>query len=172
MEEILLKKWLVVQIKPNSYDLAIRNLERQGIETFIPKMKTTVRKDKKFIYKDVSVFPGYLFVCFNPQNANWSKINNTYGVAKVLLFNEKPYEISNYLILALKNRYETQTSKEKTENLEEGETIKFNSGPFVDLIAKVESVDKQDRIWLILDVMGASRKVKIKQNEQVKFLKL
>ena len=33
------KKWFIAQIKPNSYNSAIQNLERQGFETFLPKMK-------------------------------------------------------------------------------------------------------------------------------------
>ena len=34
MSQNLAKKWLVAQIRPNSHDLAIRNLERQGFEVF------------------------------------------------------------------------------------------------------------------------------------------
>ena len=80
MNQNLIKKWLIVQIKPNSYDLAARNLERQGFKTFLPKMKTTIKKEKKFINKDVLVFPGYMFVGVDLQNSYWAKINSTYGV--------------------------------------------------------------------------------------------
>lgn len=38
------KKWFAVQIKPNSYNLAARNLHRQGFETFLPKMTITNRE--------------------------------------------------------------------------------------------------------------------------------
>ena len=31
------KKWFIAQIKPNSYNSAIQNLERQGFEIFLPK---------------------------------------------------------------------------------------------------------------------------------------
>ena len=60
-------KWFVVQIKPNSCNLASRNLERQGFETFIPKMSITNRKNNKFVAKDVCVFPGYIFVSFDTK---------------------------------------------------------------------------------------------------------
>ena len=52
------KKWYIAQVKPNSYHSATQNLERQGFETFIPKMKITIRKEKRFVYKEVFVFPG------------------------------------------------------------------------------------------------------------------
>jgi hypothetical protein len=38
------EKWFIVKIKPNSYQLASQNLERQGIETFLPKIELTKRK--------------------------------------------------------------------------------------------------------------------------------
>ena len=37
MKQSLDKKWFIVRIKPNSYDLAVQNLERQGFETFFLK---------------------------------------------------------------------------------------------------------------------------------------
>ena len=117
MDQNLIKKWLIAQIKPNSYDLAARNLERQGFHTFLPKMKTTIKKEKRFINKEECVFPGYMFIGVNPQNLNWTKINSTYGVSKLLVFNKKPAEISYDLILALKNRYLENTHPTLKESL-------------------------------------------------------
>ncbi len=172
MNQNLIKKWLIAKIKPNSYDLASRNLERQGFETFLPKMRVTVRKKNKFIHKYLFVFPGYIFVGVDPQNSNWTKIKNTYGVSKVLLFNNKPYEISFEIILALKNRYELNTFPIKNETLKKGDKIMFSSGPFVDLIARIEAVDDKDRISLILEVAGEYRKLKIQQIEKLNFTRI
>ena len=44
MNQCLDKKWVIAQIKPNSYESAIHNLERQGFETFLPIMEITQRK--------------------------------------------------------------------------------------------------------------------------------
>lgn len=165
------KSWLVVQIKPNSHIIAARNLERQGYETFLPKMKATIKKDNKFINKDVFVFPGYLFVGIDLQNSNWTKINNTYGVAKVLVFNGKPSKISLDLIIALKTRYEANINPKIEENLKKGDTIKFNRGPFVNLIAKIEALDDKNRIWVVLEEMGRFKRLKIQQAEKMNFTK-
>ena len=54
------KKWLIVQIKQNLYHVAIRNLERQGYEIFLPKIKTTIRKDKFFF---IRMFWYFLDIC-------------------------------------------------------------------------------------------------------------
>jgi transcriptional antiterminator RfaH len=167
----LVKNWLVVQIKPNSYDLAVRNLERQGFETFLPKMKATIKKENKFINKDVLVFPGYIFVGVDLQNSDWTKINSTYGVLKVLVLNNKPCKISNDVILVLKNNYEANITPIIKESLQKGDFIKFNSGPFVDLIASIENVDETNRISVLLDAMGGKRRLRLQQTGKLKYNK-
>ena len=101
MNQSLNKKWFIAQIKPNSSHYATQNLERQGFQTFLPKMEITNRKGNKFVVKNVYVFPGYIFVYFNPHIISWTKINSTYGVSKILTFNKKPAVISSDLILPI-----------------------------------------------------------------------
>ena len=167
----LKKKWFIAQIKPNSYDKAIHNLTRQGFETFLPKMEVTQRQENKFLLKNVYVFPGYMFVCFDPRITGWAKINNTYGVSKILSFNKKPSEISSDLILELQKRYKINTNPTQNPNLKIGDSIKFHSGPFADLFAKVETVDKNNRIWVLLEGMGRRHRIKLANNEKNTYLK-
>ena len=169
MNQSLDKKWYIVQIKPKSYHTATQNLERQGFETFLPKMKITQKKENKFLFKSGYVFPGYMFVCFDPDIISWTKINSTYGVSKILSFNNKPSEISSDLIQDLKIRYEINSNPTQKETLKPGDSIKFFSGPFADVIAKVESVDENNRIWVLLEAMGGYRKLKLQKNQSIKY---
>ena len=118
MHQKLEKKWFIAQIKPNSYELAIRNLERQGFETFVPKMEITRRQKNTFHVKKVYVFPGYIFVCFDLHDIIWSKINSTYGVSKILTFHKIPSEIPSDLILELKTKYENNDNRKGIEKLQ------------------------------------------------------
>ena len=172
MKQGLDKKWLIAQIKPNSYNIAIQNLERQGFETFLPKMQITLRQKKNFIVKNVNVFPGYMFVCFDPRIITWTKINSTYGVSKIIAFNHKPAKISCDLILELKARYEINNHLSQNKKLEKGDTIKFYAGPFADLIAKVESVEENNRIWVLLEAMGGYQRLKLQKFDNNKYNKI
>ena len=172
MNQIFNKKWLVAQIKPKSHDLAFRNLERQGFETFMPKIKVSTKKENKFINKEVFVFPGYVFIGVDLQNHYWTKINSTYGVSKLLTFNNKPCEIPFDLIVTLKNRYEKKVNPMINENLKSGDVIRFNEGPFVDFVANIESVDAKKRIYVLLEVMGGYRKLEINLKEKINFIKI
>lgn len=172
MNKNLVKKWYVAQIKPNSYNSATQNLERQGFETFLPKMETTKRQKNKFIVKNEYIFPGYIFLRFEPHNLSWTKINSTYGVSKILTFNKKPSEISPDLIHELKKKYQINTNLTQKVNLKKGDSIKFYVGPFADLIAKVESVDKNNRIWVLLEAMGGRHRLKLTKIKKNKYNKL
>tara|TARA_Y200000002_G_C22363943_1_gene530249 strand:+ start:71 stop:586 length:516 start_codon:yes stop_codon:yes gene_type:complete len=171
MNNSLHKKWFIAQIKLNSYKSAIQNLERQGFETFLPMMETTQIQQNKFIYKSTYVFPGYMFVGFDPLISTWTKINSTYGVSKILAFNKKPSEVPSDLILELKARYETKSNPTQKENLQKGDSIKFHAGPFANLIGEVESVDEKNRVWVLLESMGGYQRLKLKnvKNKYNKF---
>ena len=166
------KKWLVAQIKPKSDDLAFRNLERQGFETFMPKIKTTIKKENKFLDKEKLLFPGYAFVGVDPKKSDWIKINSTYGVLKLLTFNNKPSEVPLDLIIELKNRFKDNVNPIINQKLKSGDKIKFDNGPFAKLVANIESVDSKNRIYVLLKVMGGHRKLEINLNERINFIKI
>jgi transcriptional antiterminator RfaH len=51
------------------------------------------------------LFPGYLFVSFDPANASWSTINNTCGIARLILNHpHKPSPLPSSLMAGLKAR--------------------------------------------------------------------
>ena len=172
MNQIFSKKWLVAQIKPKSHDLALRNLERQGFDIFMPKIKATTRKENTFINKEVFVFPGYAFIGVDLKNSYWTKINSTYGVSKLLSFNNKPSEVPFDLIVELKSRFKDNIKPIINEKLKGGDTIKFSNGPFTDLVTKIESVDSKNRIYVLLEVMGGHRKLEINLKEKINFIKI
>ena len=122
--------------------------------------------------KDVLIFPGYGFVGIDFQNSNWTKINSTYGVSKLLSFNNKPSEVPLDFIATLKQRFEDNINPIINEKLKRGDKIKFINGPFADLVARIESVNAENRIYALLKVMGGRRKLKMNLKEEINFVKI
>mgnify|MGYP001182911588 FL=1 len=166
------KKWFIIQIKPNAYEMANRNLTRQGFETFIPEMIVTSSKNNQYYSKKVFLFPGYMFVFFDPNFLEWKLINSTYGVSKILSFNNKPAEIPSDLILALKYRYAGNEKLTGNIDLKKGDRIKMITGPFVNFFAKVESVEGSNRIWVLLENAGVIQKLKLKNRSNIDYNKV
>ena len=93
--------WYIVQFKPNSHKIALRNLERQGFDTFLPMHEVTRRTAVKFENVILPLFAGYMFVACDPEKAPWRQINSTYGIARMLSFIEGPKPMLEALIAGL-----------------------------------------------------------------------
>ena len=153
------KKWYIVQIKPNSYHQATKNLTQQGFETFLPLHSSTSRKASRFITSTKPLFPGYIFVKFDKLDMEWRKINYTYGVSRLLTFNSILKSIPTTFVDSLMMRYELSGKLLPIKKLEKGDHVKVLKGPFANFIATVEKYEADQRIWILMDLMGRKTKI-------------
>lgn len=153
------KEWFILQFKPNSHYRAVKNLNQQGFETFLPMYKTTSRKASRFINKTQPLFPGYMFITFKRDDTNWRMINNTYGVSRLITFNSVVKSIPTKVISDLMARCDLEGNLLPEKILTKGDQVEILKGPFANFIASVETYHSDQRIWLLLDLMG--RKIKI-----------
>ena len=166
-QQNLVKKWLVAQIKPNSYHIATQNLERQGFETFLPKMEITQRRKNQFVVKNVYVFPGYMFVRIKPDGAPWQKINSTLGVSRLICQDGAPKKVPTEVVSGLISRCDSLGRLLPPTAVHHGDTVEIHSGALANFIATVETIDSNRRIWVLMDIMGQTTRVQIAQ-EQLK----
>ena len=153
--------WYIVQFKPNSHKIAVRNLERQGFETFLPMHEVTRRTAVKFETVMRPLFAGYMFVACNPEEGPWSQINSTYGISRMLSFAEGPKPMPEDLISGLRARCDNLGKLMPLEYFEKGQSVEMRSGPFTNFIATVEQMASNDRVWVLLDFMGKETRVQV-----------
>jgi len=153
------KEWFILQFKPNSHHQAAKNLKRQGFETFLPLTDITSRKASQFVNATRPLFPGYMFIAFNRTNTEWHKINNTYGVSRLVTFNSILKSIPTALIDNLMNRYDLSGKLMPMQKLKKGDKVKVLNGPFANFIATVETYETDQRIWVLMDLMGRKSKI-------------
>jgi len=111
------KHLLLLQYKSNSHRLALRNLHRQGFETFLPMQDVTQRHSTKFVQQRRPLFSGYMFVSFALDTAPWRKINSTVGVARLVSFDGQSKALPPDLIAGLMARCDTQAESCRQINL-------------------------------------------------------
>lgn len=162
--------WHLIQFKPNSHRLAERNLNRQGFETFLPMQETTRRKGSQFVYKLKPLFPGYMFVSVSSEHAPWRTINSTIGVSRLVSFDGKPAALPQQLISGLMLRCDTSGKFLSPKSLNEGDNIELLTGPFARFIATIDTIDAEQRIWVLMDVMGHRTRMRVK-SDQVQLIK-
>ena len=152
-------EWFILQFKPNSHHQAIKNLNQQGFETFLPLHDITLRKASRFTTTSQPLFPGYMFITFDRTGSKWHKINSTYGVSRLVTFNSILKPIPTTFINSLMMRYDLSGKLLPVKKLEKGDQVKVLKGPFSNFIATVETYESDQRIWILLDLMGRKTKI-------------
>ena len=153
------KEWFILQFKANSYHQATKNLTRQGFETFLPLHDTTSRKLSRFINTSKPLFPGYMFIKFDRAESEWHKINSTYGVSRLITFNSILKSIPTIFVDHLMKRYDLSGKLLPIQKLKKGDQVEVLKGPFANFIATVEKYEADQRIWILMDLMGRKTKI-------------
>ena len=153
--------WYLIQFKPNSHRLAERNLHRQGFETFLPMQNITCRKASRFVSDIKPLFPGYMFVSISSKLAPWRAINSTIGVSRLVSFEDKPKPLPLQLISGLILRCDASGTLLPPKSLSVGDRVEMLTGPFANFIATVDTIDPEQRIWVLMDFMGQKTRMKV-----------
>ena len=162
------KEWFILQFKPNSHHQAEKNLNRQGFETFLPFHDISSQRSSRFINTSRPLFPGYMFIRFDRTEPDWHKINNTYGVSRLITFNSTVKSIPSRFVDSLMKRYDLSGKFLAIQKLKEGDQVRVLTGPFANFIATVETYEADHRIWILMDLMG--RKTKIQTQSDALYL--
>ncbi|WP_417250194.1 transcription termination/antitermination protein NusG [Celeribacter sp.] len=152
--------WYLAQLKPNSAQIAKRNLERQGFETFLPLEEVTKPRGSRFVTSRRPLFPGYIFVAFNAVQGCWRAINSTQGITRLVSFGRAPASVPSGLVDGLKTRCDQAGKLVAAPSLSRGDSVAFIKGPFSDYVGQIEKIDARQRVWVLLDLMGGQTRVK------------
>ena len=153
------QEWFVIQFKPNSHYQATKNLNRQGFKTFLPLYEITLRKASRFVKTTKPLFPGYMFVSFDKAENRWHKIKNTYGVSRLITFNSSLKSIPFTFVDNLMKRYDSSGKLIPIVEMKKGDQVTILKGPFANFIATVEKYEAEQRIWVLMDLMGRKTKI-------------
>ena len=155
------KSWIVAKNKANQDKVALLNLERQNFEFFHPTFKIRSRRRNKSKEIIKPVFPGYIFIAINLEEKNWHKINNTRGISSVIVFGNEIPLIRDELIKELKYRFSPNNNPRTVDQIKIGMNAEITNGPFAELIGKIEEIDANQRVWVVLDILGTQRRISI-----------
>ena len=153
------KEWFVLQFKANSHYQATKNLNQQGFETFLPLYNFTSQKTCRFTNNEKPLFPGYMFISFNKAKPEWHRINNTYGVSRLITFNSILKSIPTIFVDHLMKQYYSSGKLLPIKKLKKGCQVTVLTGPFANFIATVEKYEANQRIWVLMDLMGRKAKI-------------
>ena len=163
-------RWFAVQVKRNLFAKAEKELSRYDLRVFAPKLerqKLHYGKMRSFVSL---LFPGYLFVEGEDDQHVWNSIRATEGLTRLVLRDKYvPATVPQPFIDELLSRSDPDGKIISHGELKAGDNVSIVKGPFAGLVTQIHAVDEAQRIWILLDILGASRSVAVRQEQ---FLKL
>lgn len=152
--------WYAAQLKPNGLALAERNLLRQGFACFAPYI-TESRPGRGRRRKPL--FPGYIFIGVRELIPHWAQIHATRGVTRLIAGNPyAPTAVPDNFISALRARCSSEGALIRgPDGLRVGMQVRVQRGPFTDIVARIEELSADDRVTLLLDMMGQATRVRV-----------
>ncbi|KAA3632595.1 MAG: transcription/translation regulatory transformer protein RfaH [Proteobacteria bacterium] len=157
------KSWYLVYSKPRGEKLAVDNLERQGYHIYLPMLQTTRRQRGRLVDLVEPMFPRYLFISLDTSTDNWAPIRSTVGVTQMVRFGNQPALVPDQLVQLLMDREnELGLQTPPSREFEKGERVRIYDGPFKDYEAIFIARNSNERVVVLLEILGKESRVAIK----------
>ena len=154
------KDWYVVLTKSKQELRAQDNLERQGGVVFVPMFtKERITRGKRVVRQE-PLFPGYLFLQVDSDNALLSKVRSTLGVRQILTFAGQLMTIAPSIIADLQQR-NSNTELHTPEPFSAGQSVTLEHGPFQHYQALFKEYDGAERGIILLSLLGQQNELVI-----------
>ncbi|MGS4944965.1 transcription termination/antitermination protein NusG [Meridianimarinicoccus sp. RP-17] len=152
--------WFAAQLKPNALRIALRNLGRQGFAAFAPRMIAVRRQAGRVTRRAEPVFPGYVFVQFDPARPGWRSVNATQGITRLVTGDPRaPRPLPRGFMAAMMDRCNAAGLFVPEPALAVGDRVEMTDGPFTALVGRVVELDRDGRVRVMMEILGGETPV-------------
>ena len=154
--------WYAVYVKSRHEFVVSGELQRKGVETFLPSVaKLNQWKDRKKRV-DVPLFPGYLFVSIAPDPEEFLRVLTTRGaVTFISLEPGCPTPVPPEEIYTLKRLLNAAEKIDVYPYIKQGARVRIKKGVFMGAEGILASKDDHHLFLVSIDLLGRSVGVKI-----------
>ena len=152
--------WIAIRSKPRSEKIVSNELNKKGIESFLPLIKKRQQWSDRKKWVEFPLFPSYIFARIELKNSLY--IMNTHGVSTTVKFGDKVITVDDKVVnsikLALEGGYELHPMKYFTI----GDQVEVMHGPMKGARGIVETKFKNDnRLIIKIDALQQAIAVNI-----------
>jgi transcriptional antiterminator RfaH len=158
-----MSEWIVAHCHANAEIRAETHLKRQGFDVYLPRYKKTRRHARHVSTVIRPLFPRYLFIGFDEQSTSWRPIRSTVGVSYLITAGERPLVAPSWVIDELRQREDDSgfVTGANENTLIKGDRVDITSGPFSEHQGVFDGLSDQQRVTILLDIMGRQVKARI-----------
>ena len=161
-------QWFVVQTKWQKEYAAVENLERQGYTAYCPQIVRARHRRKCWQPVTEPLFPRYLFVQLNIGVDNFAPIRSTIGVQSLVRFGSQPVAIGQRVIDAIRHQEQYLIDRATHHpKWKPGDSVEIINGPFSGLTGLFETKNGEERVTILLQMLGRDNRVTVATNSVV-----
>ena len=157
--------WHAIHTKPRQEAIARGSLEREVVETFLPKLRRqrTIRRVRRWVTGPL--FPGYLFARFDSARSV-RLVTYANGVTNIVSFGGKPARVDDAIIAEIRNRAEADVVTIMPPKLRRGDRVEIQAGPFSGLQGVFDrEISGQERVVILLDALARGAKFVVDRHQ-------
>ncbi len=151
--------WFALYTRSRHEKLVDCELQKKGIETFLPLRKITRHWSDRVKQVETPLFSGYLFVRTSLEHR--FDILNTRGSVRFVSFNSLPVPVPEAELAVVRRFLEEKISIDPFPYLKQGDRVYVRSGPFQGVEGFIVRKDRHMRLVISLDLLMQSISVVI-----------
>jgi transcriptional antiterminator RfaH len=162
------QEWYVLQAKPRQEARVVRHLARSAISAFLPFVEVGRRRASGSAKYLEPLFPGYVFVGLPPLGhapAEWSAVNWTPGVLRVLSVGAVPVPVPQSFIERIEERIADCGFVRLPSVFANGMKVRVRGGSFDGIEAVFDQpLSRRGRVRVLLDLLGQPAPVELDED--------
>ena len=151
-------RWYAAYIVTRHEKVVAQQLQRRGLESFLPLYRATRRWKNRRAHVELPLFPGYLFVRINI--AERVRALEVPGVVHIVSVRGEPVEVPDGEVESLRTAMRIRSS-EPCSYLSSGKRIRIKAGPLQGLEGVVVRQNSQARIIVSVDFIQRSTAIEL-----------
>ncbi|MCC5855543.1 MAG: transcription/translation regulatory transformer protein RfaH [Idiomarina sp.] len=155
--------WYLLHCKPRQEARARVNIENQGYTTCMPQVKLQKHRRGQRTTVIEPLFPNYLFIQLNPEQANFNALRSTRGVNGFVRFGGVPTKVPSRVIEEIQALEEHNAQQAVESSFKQGMAVEVTEGPFAGLQAVYQLPKGEDRCLVLLDMLGKQQRIEIEE---------
>lgn len=155
------QQWYAAFTQPNSELRCAMHLRNQGFPAYLPRLLRRRNHARRIEQIAVPLFPRYIFVGIDLGRQRWRSVNGTVGVSHLISHGERPTRVDDRIIEAIAAREGADgfVRLSKIQSFKPGQSVRVICGAFAEQFGLYEGMSDQDRVRILLDLLG--RKVRV-----------
>ena len=153
------KLWYALHTRSRHEKLVNHELQRKGIETFLPLRRLTRHWSDRTKEIEEPIFSGYVFVRTSLENR--LEVLKTRGSVRFISFNSAPVPVSDKELAAVRLFVEEKISIDPFPYLAKGDRVYIRTGPLRGVEGFIVRKDRHTRLVISLDLLFQSISVAI-----------